>query len=71
MNTVYQMQFRCSIITDWTAYNHHHKYDVVDTLEKAKEIMRDAKEWHKQLDPKCAYEYRIIKISYDCEEIQI
>lgn len=65
MNTVYQVQFRW-MFHEWEAFNHHNKYDIVYTLKETEEILKRAKEWHKELKLKNC-EYRIIKITYETE----
>lgn len=67
MKTVYQVQFR-SLFNEWSVFNHHNKYDVVDTIKEADKIMKRAKEWHKEIKL-CNCEYRIIKITYNTEVI--
>lgn len=83
----YQVQFREisrnmatgeSYSMGWRAFNAKRKYDLLDTIEEAKELMNEMKEFHKstfKTDRNCnckvTLEYRIAKIKYDVEYIEI
>ena len=73
MKTVYQVQFRrnASNDTEWHTYNAHKTYDVVDTIEEARQVLNNAKEWHERLKAVSTeeydYQYRIATMQYTVE----
>ena len=68
MATTYQLQCRYSGSDGWHTFNAHSKYDLIESKEKAIELLKDAKEFHRNREIKWV-EYRIVEIKYTIETV--
>ena len=80
METVYQVQFRKKTevkIDDWETFNANgNKYDLLKTIEDARALLEKARNYHNKFAEKYkiysyCYEYRILKIQYTVETIEV
>lgn len=66
----YQAQFSEDGV-NWTAFNAHHQYDVLESLDEIREVYDNMLEWHKKpFNRSCKY-HRIMKYTVESEEVTI